>query len=113
MSEAVQQDWLWPLLVLLVSALATYAWRGLGVLLSGRINPNSALFTWLAAVAYALVAGLITRMIVMPIGPLEETPLIARLAAAGLCIGVYALTQRMLLAILVGGGTLAIWLAVG
>lgn len=106
----MQETWLWPLLILAVSALATYAWRGLGVLLSGRINPDSALFAWMAAVAYALLAGLITRMIVLPIGPLTETPLEARLAAAALCVTAYLITKQLLLAVLVGGGSLALWL---
>ncbi len=107
----MQETWLWPLLVLAVSAIATYAWRGLGVLLSGRINPDSAFFAWMAAVAYALLAGLITRMIVMPIGPLTETPLEARLVATALCIVCFILTKHLLLAVLVGGGSLALWLS--
>ncbi len=106
----MQESWLWPLLVLAVSAVATYLWRGLGVLFSGRINPDSAVFAWMAAVAYALLAGLITRMIVLPIGPLTETPLEARLAAAALCVGSFLLTRNLLLAVLVGGGSMALWL---
>ncbi len=107
----MQETWIWPLLVLAVSAIATYFWRGLGVLLSGRINPDSAVFAWLAAVAYALLAGLITRMVVLPIGPLTETPLEARLTAAAVCIGCFLLTRMLLLSILAGGGSLALWLA--
>ncbi|GAB5467773.1 MAG: hypothetical protein Kilf2KO_08030 [Rhodospirillales bacterium] len=107
----MQETWVWPLAVLAVAAVATYVWRGLGVILSGRINPNSPLFNWLSAVAYALLAGLITRMILLPIGPLEATPLAARLAAAGLCVAAYLVTRRLLPAILVGGGSLALWLA--
>ncbi|MEQ8651660.1 MAG: AzlD domain-containing protein [Kiloniellales bacterium] len=106
----MQETWVWPLLILAVSAVATYVWRGLGVLLSGRINPDSALFAWMAAVAYALLAGLITRMIVLPIGPLAETPLEARLAAAALCVIAFLITKKLLLAVLVGGASLALWL---
>lgn len=108
MSEA----WLYPLLVLVAAAAATYFWRLLGVTLSGRINPNSALFAWLACVAYALLAGLITRMLLLPVGPMAEAPLAARLAAAGLCLLCYRLTASVLGAITVGGAALAIWLLV-
>ncbi len=37
--------------------------RGLGGLLSGRINPQSAMLEGVSCVAYALVAGLIARII--------------------------------------------------
>ena len=54
---------------------ATWLWRGLGVLLSGRLDPRSAMFEWVSCVAYALVAGLIARIIVAPSGLLAQTAL--------------------------------------
>ncbi len=107
----MQETWYWPLLVLAVAAAATYFWRGIGVLFSGRINPDSALFAWMAAVAYALLAGLITRMILLPIGPLTETPLAARLLAAAICVIAFLVTRRLFLSVLIGGAVLAVWLA--
>jgi len=59
---------LWILLIL--CTLGTYAWRGLGVLLAGRLEPDSDLFRWVSCVAYAMIAGLVMRLIVMPGGPL-------------------------------------------
>lgn len=106
----MQETWYWPLLVLAVAAGATYFWRGIGVLFSGRINPDSPLFAWMAAVAYALLAGLITRMILLPVGPLTETPLAARLLAAALCVAAFMATRRLFLSVLVGGAGLAAWL---
>lgn len=88
----------WPWLALLAAAAVTYGWRGLGVLLSGRIDPGGPAFRWVAAVAYALLAGLIARMIVLPLGPLQATPLADRLAAAGAALAVYLLLRRNLLA---------------
>ncbi|MBC6405748.1 MAG: AzlD domain-containing protein [Rhodospirillales bacterium] len=107
----MQESWLWPLAVLAVAALATYVWRFLGVLLSGRINPESAFFAWMASVAYALLAGLVTRMIVLPVGPLIETPLAARLTAAAVCLFCFLITRRLLPSVLIGGGSLALWLS--
>ncbi len=106
----MQDSWLWPLLVLAVAALSTYVWRGLGVALSGRINPASPFFAWLACVAYALLAGLIARMVLLPIGPLIEAPLAARIAALAACVASYYLTRHVLLSILLGGAILALWL---
>ena len=45
-------DWLLPPSLLAVAAAATYASRGLGVLLSGRIDPASPLFAWIGLVTY-------------------------------------------------------------
>ncbi len=108
----MQETWYWPLLVLAVAAASTYVWRGIGVLFSGRVNPDSAFFAWMAAVAYALLAGLITRMVILPIGPLAETPLEARLVAAAVCVLTFLVSKRLLLAVLTGGGSLALWLSV-
>ena len=74
---------LWPWLVVLTGAVVTYLPRALGVLLSGRIDAESPLFDWIACVAYAILAALVARMIVLPSGPLVETALATRLAGIG------------------------------
>jgi branched-subunit amino acid transport protein len=90
--------------VLAVGAAVTYFWRFLGVLLSGRIDPQSRLFEWVGAVAYALLAALIARMIVLPLGPpLTETPLLYRLTATFLALVVFFLTRRNILLGVLGG----------
>ena len=68
-------------LLIVGSALATYIWRALGVALGDKISPDSGLFEWLSCVAYALLAGLMARIIIFPAGVLEDTPLYARLIA--------------------------------
>jgi branched-subunit amino acid transport protein len=82
----------WP--YLLVGAVATYLWRGLGVMLSGRINADSALLRWFSAVAYAMLAGLIIRLIVLPGGSLATVSLIDRGVATIVTVIVYLLTRR-------------------
>ena len=90
-------------LLVLASALATYLWRGLGVLLSGRISVHSELFDWVTCVAYAMVAGLISRMLLMPTGMLVQTALSERLAACALALVAYYLSRRnLLVAVAVG-----------
>ena len=96
------------LAALTVGALVTYGWRALGVLVAGRIDPQGRLIVWVACVAYALLAALIARMIVLPLGVLAETPLWARLLATALAIAVwYASGRRILPAIVVGMAVLA------
>jgi branched-subunit amino acid transport protein len=96
---------LWLLLIL--CAAGTYMWRGLGVLLSGRISTSSEVFTWITCVAYAMVAGLIMRIIVMPTGLLATSLLTHRLLACALGLTAYYLARRNLF-IAVAVGALAL-----
>lgn len=94
---------------ILVSALGTYLWRAIGVGVAGRLNVDSAWIAWITCVAYALLAGLIARMLLMPSGPLAETPLIARIAAAAMAAAVFfGLGRRLLLAVTAGSVTLVL-----
>ena len=60
---------------------ATYIWRAMGVVFAARISTESAVFLWVTVVSYAMLGGLIARMIVMPIGPLGEASLTVRLVS--------------------------------
>jgi branched-subunit amino acid transport protein len=93
----------WPWIVIACGAAVTYFWRFLGVLLAGHVRQDSAIFTWIGCVAYALLAGLITRMIVLPLGPLADTPLLARLAGAGCALAIFLLLRRNVLLGVVSG----------
>ncbi|WP_282604995.1 AzlD domain-containing protein [Pelagibius sp. Alg239-R121] len=93
----MSEFWL-PFAAMMVGAGATYVWRALGVALSGRVNPDSRAFEWIACVAYALLAALIARMIIFPIGPLAETYLADRLGAAVGALAIFFLTRNNLLA---------------
>ncbi len=99
-----------PVLVILLGGLVTYVWRALGVSLSGRIDPDGPLFAWTACVAYALLAGLIARMILLPRGDLAETATLDRLGAAAIALAVFFLMTRrnMLAAVAAGSGTLVL-----
>lgn len=81
-------------LLMLACGAATYLWRGLGVLLSGRLNPQSAVFEWVSCVAYALVAGLIARIIVAPSGLLAQTALTDRLLACMVAFIAWRMARR-------------------
>ena len=100
-------DELWVLLAL--CGLATYAFRGLGTLLSGELRAESEAFAWVSCVAYAMIAGLIVRMLLMPTGALAETTPVERAAGTAVALATYfALTRRNLFAG-VFAGALAVW----
>jgi branched-subunit amino acid transport protein len=93
------------MLLVIACALATYVWRGLGAVISGRVAAAGPLFTWLGCVAYAMLAGLVARIVVMPLGTLEATALWQRLGAAAIALAVYfLLTRRNLFVGVIAGG---------
>ena len=95
--------------VLLLCALGTYAWRGLGVLLSGRISIHGELFTWVTCVTYSMIAGLVMRIIVVPSGLLATSLVWHRLLACLLGLAAYYVFRRnLLLAVALGAGSLIV-----
>jgi branched-subunit amino acid transport protein len=97
------------LAVVLVGAAASYMWRALGVALSGRIDADGPVVRWVGCVAYAVLAALIARMILLPVGSLGDTPVSIRLVAAALALGVFYLARRhLLIGVLTGGISLTL-----
>ena len=93
-------------LVVIGSILATYFWRFLGALFARKINPDGAVFKWVTCVSYAMLAGLISRMVFIPIGPLEEVPGWIRLVGILVGLAAFFLFRKQVL-IGVGAGLLA------
>lgn len=82
--------------ILVAAALPTQVWRWLGVLLAGRLDENSELFAWVRAVATALVAAVIAKLLLFPSGALLAVPVAARLGAAAVGFAVYLLAGKRL-----------------
>lgn len=101
-------DWtLW--IVVILSGLASYFWRAMGVAIAGKVSPDSEAFRFFACVAYAMLAGLIARMVVLPQGILEESSLLFRLIAIGLSVAVFFASKRNLpLGVATGIGVFAL-----
>lgn len=66
------------LFLIVAASLATYLWRGLGVLIAARLNPDGPIFEWISCVAYAMLAGLMARVLILPVGLLGETTMLVR-----------------------------------
>ncbi|MCK7611157.1 AzlD domain-containing protein [Roseibium sediminicola] len=94
--------WWWPFVMILVAGwLATDVWRWLGVFAGGRLREDGELLIWVRCVATALVAGVISKLILFPQGILAETPLALRLAAAGVGFSAFLLfKQRVIVGVL-------------
>lgn len=98
---------LWMLMIL--CSLGSYVWRGLGVLLGGRLEPDSDVFRWISCVAYAMIAGLVMRLIVMPGGPLAGSLFWHRMLACLIGLAIYrGLRGNVFIAVGTGAASLAI-----
>ncbi|MEK9754166.1 MAG: AzlD domain-containing protein [Rhodospirillaceae bacterium] len=82
--------------------LGTLVWRMLGAMVAAHIDPEGAAFQWLACVAYAMLAGLIARILLLPIGILAQTPTFDRAVAMLAGFALFFLLRRHVFA-----GTLA------
>ena len=92
------------LVLILGCAAGTYLWRALGVAVAGRLDPNGEVLSWMACVALAMIAGLVARMLIEPVGVLASTTLIERLGATACALATYfAVMRRNLLAGVVSG----------
>jgi len=84
------------LLAILVTSIATYSSRFLGVLTSERINENSKIYRWFNCLAYSTLAALISRMIIFPVGVLAESDYFIRLIVVVLSILIFYVTKKNL-----------------
>ena len=57
---------------IIVTSLATYSSRFLGVISSEKIKEKSKIFRWFNCLAYSTLAALIARTIIYPAGVLNE-----------------------------------------
>jgi hypothetical protein len=69
------------LALLLIGFLPSEVWRWLGIVLGRGLDENSEIILWVRAVATALIAGVIARIIVIPPGALAAVPLSIRIVA--------------------------------
>ncbi len=81
----------------------SFLWRAVGVAVSGRIDPDSDVFLWVQCVAYAMLAGLVSRMLFLPSGALAESGLWIRLSAVAIGLAIcFALRRNLLVGVLAG-----------
>ena len=82
------------LLSIIVTSLATYVSRFLGVLSSVRIKEESRVFRWFNCLAYATLAALIARTIIFPVGALSDASYLSRLLVVLISLGIFFITKK-------------------
>ncbi|WP_029355180.1 AzlD domain-containing protein [Bosea sp. 117] len=96
--SAVQGELAAVLIVILVGFLPNEVWRVLGVLLGRGLDENSLWMQWVRAVASALLAAVVARLVLTPSGALVALPLWLRVAAIGAGVAGFAMVRRSVLA---------------
>ena len=81
---------------ILVTSLATYLSRFLGVVSSEKIKQTSKWFRWFNCLAYSTLAALIARSIIFPAGALSEADYSLRFIVVISSILIFYLTKRNL-----------------
>ena len=66
-------------IVILITSLATFLSRFLGVISSENIKETSKIFRWFNCLAYSTLAALIARIVIFPSGLLSEIDYLVRL----------------------------------
>ena len=84
------------LIVIIVTSLATYLSRFLGVVSAEKIKETSKVFRWFNCLAYSTLAALIGRIVIFPSGTLSEIDYSIRFIVVILSIGIFFLTKKNL-----------------
>ena len=84
------------ILVVIVTSIATYISRFLGVLSSEKIDENSKIFRLFDCIAYSTLAALISKVVIFPAGDLNEAEIFLRFGVVFLSVGSFYLFNKNL-----------------
>jgi hypothetical protein len=95
---------IWPYLLLIFAGfLPNEIWRVLGVLFARGIHEDSEILVWVRAVATAVLAGVIGKLILFPAGALTTIPVTIRIGAAGAgLLAFFAIRRSVFAGVMVG-----------
>lgn len=69
-------------------------WRMLGLWLGAGLREDSAILSWVRAIANATLAGVIAQMVLVPPGALAGVPLVIRIGSIVAGLAIYFLARR-------------------
>ena len=79
---------------ILVTSIATFLSRILGVITSQGITETSKIFRWFNCLAYATLAALIARTIIFPVGVLSDASYLSRVLVVLLSLGIFFISKK-------------------
>ena len=82
------------LLAILVTSLATYISRFLGVITSKKIKETSKIFKWFNCLAYSTLSALLAKIIIFPAGVLAEVDYLIRFIVISICLVIFLISKK-------------------
>ena len=82
--------------IIIITSLATYLSRFLGVVSAEKIKETSKMFRWFNCLAYSTLAALIARIVIFPSGSLSEVDYLIRFIVVVLSVVVFYFTKKNL-----------------
>ena len=81
-------------LAILVTSLATYISRFLGVITSKKIKEHSKIFKWFNCLAYSTLSALLARLVIFPAGALAEVDYFIRFLVVFICLILFLISKK-------------------
>ena len=81
-------------LAILVTSLATYISRFLGVITSKKVKENSKIFKWFNCLAYSTLSALLARIIIFPAGVLSDASYTSRITVVIFCLFIFFISNK-------------------
>ena len=82
------------MLAILVTSLATYTSRFLGVITSKKVKETSKIFKWFNCLAYSTLSALLARIIIFPAGALAEVDHLIRFIVVFICLVIFLISKK-------------------
>ena len=82
------------LLAILVTSLATYISRFLGVVTSNKIKETSKIFRSFNCLAYSTLSALLARIIIFPAGALADVDYLTRFIVVFICLIIFLISKK-------------------
>jgi hypothetical protein len=105
-SQGVAMNWLVCLSPYLVPIAAGFVpnevWRVLGIVVAHGLDESSELIVGMRPVATALLAGVVAKTILFPLGGLADVPLAVRLSAIAIGFAAFTVKRSVFVGVLVG-----------
>ena len=77
------------ILSILVASLGTYFCRAFGVFSATNIKPDSQIFNWIKCVSIGVISAVIAKIILFPVGILNEASSLNRIVCTLIALAVY------------------------
>ena len=84
-------------LAILVSSIATFFCRSLGVIFSTKLKEDSWIFDWIKCISIGIIVAVISKIIFFPEGILESTSKISRMLSTFSLIIIYYFFKKKIL----------------